>query len=75
MRWVEYVECMGEMKNTYSILVGKLEGTRSLGRPRNRWEDNIRIGLKGLAWIHLAQDRDHWRAVVNTVTKGGEFLD
>jgi hypothetical protein len=63
---------MREMKNTYKILVRKREGKKPLGRPRRTWEDNIRmdlreIGLEGVDWIHLAQDRDQWRAVVNTV--------
>jgi hypothetical protein len=62
----------GEVSNAYKILVGKLEGNRSLGRPRHRWEDNIRadlneIGWEGVDWIHLAQDRDWWRALVNMV--------
>jgi len=53
----------GEMRNEYKILVGKPEGMSSLGRPRHRWEDNIRTGLaeigwEGMDWIHLAQDKD-----------------
>jgi hypothetical protein len=65
---------MGKRKNAYRILVGKPEGKRPLGRPRCRWEDNIRIYLReigwgGMDWIHLAQDRDQWRALVNTVMK------
>jgi hypothetical protein len=72
MRWEERVECMGEMRNAYKMLVGKLEGKRPLKRPRHRWEDNIKmdlskIGLEGVVWIHLDQDRDWWRAVVDTV--------
>jgi hypothetical protein len=63
---------MGEMKNTYKILVGKHEGERQLGRPKRRWEYNIRknlmeIVLKAVDWIHLTEDRDQWRALVNTV--------
>jgi hypothetical protein len=54
------------------ILVGKPEGKRPLGRPRCRWEDNIKmelreIGWGGMGWIDLDQDRDQWRALVNTV--------
>jgi hypothetical protein len=57
----------------YNILVGKPEGKRPLGRPRCRWE-NIRMQLREIGWkdvdgIHLAQERDEWRAVVNTVMK------
>jgi hypothetical protein len=56
----------------YKVLVGKPEGKRPLGRPRGRWEDGIRmdlgeIGLGGVDWIRLAQDRDRWRAVVSAV--------
>jgi hypothetical protein len=63
---------MGEKRNGYRILVGKPEGNRPLGRPRCRWEDNIRmelrdIGWGGMGWIDLAQDREQWRALVNTV--------
>jgi hypothetical protein len=56
-------------RNAYRILVGKPEGKRSLGRPRSRWVDNIKIDLReiGLDWIELAQDRDQWRALVNRV--------
>jgi hypothetical protein len=63
---------MWEKKNAYGILVGKPELKRPLGRPRRRWVDNIEmypreIGLFGMDWINLAQDRDQWRALVNTV--------
>jgi hypothetical protein len=64
---------MGEGRNEYRVLVGKPEGKRPLGRPRRRWEDGIKMDLTdigwegGVEWIHLAQDRDRWRAVVNTV--------
>jgi hypothetical protein len=62
----------GGKRNAYRILVGKPEGKRPLGRPRRRWEDNIRmdvreIGWGGMDWIDLAQDRDQWRALVNTI--------
>jgi hypothetical protein len=63
---------MGETKKAYRILVGKPEGKRPLERPRRRWVDNIKvdlteIGWDGVDWIELAQDRDQWRALVNTV--------
>jgi hypothetical protein len=63
---------MGETRNAYRILVGKPEGKRPLARPRRRWVDNIKtdlreIGWDGMDWIDLAQDRDKWRALVNTV--------
>jgi hypothetical protein len=63
---------MGEERNVYKVLVGKPEGRRPLGRPRHRWEDGVRmdireIGLGGVNWIRLAQDRDRWRAVVSAV--------
>jgi hypothetical protein len=65
---------MGEKRNAYRILVGKLEGRRPLGRARRRWVDTIKmdlreIGWDGMDWIDLAQDRDHWRAFVNMVMK------
>jgi hypothetical protein len=59
-----------EKRNAYRILVGKPEGERPLGRPRRRWEVNIKmdvreIGWGGVDWIYLAQDRDQWRDLVN----------
>jgi hypothetical protein len=63
---------MAEKCNAYRILVGKPEGKRQLGRPRRRRVDNIKIYLReigwdGMDWIDLAQDKDQWRALVNTV--------
>jgi hypothetical protein len=72
LRWAGHVARMGESRGVYSSLVGKREGRRPLGRPRRRWEDNIKMDLRevgggGMDWIILAQDRDRWRALVNTV--------
>ena len=76
---------MGRRKGVHRALVGKPEGKRPLGRPRRRWEDNIKMDLQEVGgscgdWIELAQYRDSWRALVGTVMnfrvpKMGEFLD
>jgi hypothetical protein len=63
---------MGEERNVYRVLMGKPEGKIPLGRPRRRWENVIRMDLREIGWgsvkwIQLAQDRDRWRALVNTV--------
>jgi hypothetical protein len=63
---------MGVGRGVYRVLVGKPEGKRPLGRPRRRWEDNIKMDLQEVGWgcedwIGLAQDRDRWRALVSAV--------
>jgi hypothetical protein len=72
MRWAGHVTRMGEERGAYRILVGRPEGRRPLGRPRRRWEDNIKMDIREVGWedmncIDLAQDRDRWRALVNAV--------
>jgi hypothetical protein len=72
MRLAGHVAHMVEVRGAYNILVWRAEGRRPLGRPRRRWEDNIKmdrreIGFGDVDWIHLAQDGDRWRALVNTV--------
>jgi len=63
---------MGERRGVCRVLVGKTEGKRLLGKPRCRWEDNIKVdhqevGCGGLNWNKLAEDKDRWRALVNAV--------
>jgi hypothetical protein len=72
MKFAGLVACLGEMKNACKILAGKPEGRRPLGRTRRRLEGNIRmnlrvIGWKVVNWIHLAQNRNQWQPLVNTV--------
>jgi hypothetical protein len=72
MRWAGHVARMGEKRNAYRLLVGKPEGERPLGRPRRRLVDNIRmdlgeVGWSDVDWIGLAQDRNRWSALVNSV--------
>jgi len=72
MRWAGHVVRMGEDRGVHRLLVGKPEGKRPLGRPRRRWEDNIKMYLQEVGgsrgdWMELAQDRDRWRALVGSV--------
>jgi len=72
IRWAGHVEHMGERRDVYRVMVGKPEGKRPLGRPRHRWEDNIKmdlqaVGCEGMGWMELAEDRDRWRALVNAI--------
>ena len=72
MGWAGHVACMGERRGVYSVLVGKPEGKGTIGRPRRRWEDNIKmdhqeVGCGGMDWIELAQDKERWRALVTAV--------
>jgi hypothetical protein len=72
IRWTGHVARMEEDRGAQRVLVGKPEGKMLLGRPRRRWEDNIKMNLQEVGgvrgdWIELAQDRDRWRALVGTV--------
>jgi hypothetical protein len=72
MRWAGHVARIGEKRKAYGFLVGKPEGKRPLGRPRRGWVDNIRlelgeVGWGDVGWIGLAQERNRWRALVNSV--------
>ena len=72
MRWAGHVARMGQERGVHRVLVGKPEGKRPLGRPRRRWEDNIKMDLQEVGggcedWIELAQDRDRWRTLVSAV--------
>ena len=72
LRWAGHVARMEQSRNAYGILLRKPEGKRPLGRPRLRWEDNIKMDLKEVGcdhgeWIDLAEDRNQWRAYVRAV--------
>jgi hypothetical protein len=74
MKWTGHVACIGERRGVHRVLVGKPEGRRPLGKPRRRWEDNIKmdlqeVGCEGMDRIKLALDRDRWQALVNAVMK------
>jgi hypothetical protein len=74
MRWAGHVALMGEERGVHRVLVGKPEGKRPWGRPRRRWEDNLKMDSQEVGggrghWMELAQDRDRWRALVSTVNK------
>ncbi|KAJ4436680.1 hypothetical protein ANN_16811 [Periplaneta americana] len=84
LRWAGHVARMGESRNAYRVLVGRPQRKRPLGRPRCRWEDNIKMGLREVGyddrdWINLAQDRDRWRAyvraVMNLQVKGSRHIE
>jgi len=67
---------MGESRGVYRVLVGKCEGKRPLGRPRRKWEDNIKMDLQelgcgGMDWMDVAQNRDRWLAIVYAVINFG----
>jgi len=85
MRCARHVARVGQGRGVHRLLVGKPEGKRPLGRPRQRWEDNIKIDLQEVGggcgdWMELAQDRDRWPALVSTVMnlrvpkRAGNFL-
>ena len=72
IRWAGHVARMGEDRGVQRVLVGKPKGKRPLGRPRRRWEDNIKMDLQEFGggrgnWMELTQGRDRWRALVGTV--------
>jgi hypothetical protein len=72
MRWAGHVTRMEDTRGAHSILMGRPDGKRSLGKPRHRCEDNIKmdfkdVGSEGMDWIALAEDRDRWRMLVNVV--------
>jgi hypothetical protein len=76
VRWAVHVARIEEKRNAYRLFVGKPEGTGSLGRPRRKWVDNIRmdlgeVGWGDVDWIGLAKDRNRWRALVNSVLNLG----
>ncbi|KAJ4427756.1 hypothetical protein ANN_25409 [Periplaneta americana] len=83
LRWAGHVARMSESRNAYRVLVGRPEGKRPLGRPRRRWEDNIKMDLREVGyddrdWINLAQNRDQWRAygaIILKITKKDDKME
>jgi hypothetical protein len=78
IRWAGHVARMGEERGVHRVLVGKPEGKKQMGRPKRRWEDNIKIDLQevgggGVNWMELAQDRDRWRALVSGKEPSGSI--
>jgi len=72
IRWARHVARIWERSGVYRVLVGKPEGKKPLGRPRRRWEENIKmdlqeVGCESMDWIELTQDKDTWRALVTAV--------
>jgi hypothetical protein len=72
MKWAGHIARMGEGRGVYRVLVGRPEVKRPLGRPRRRWEDNVKlyvqeVGCGGIDWIDLAEDRYNWQTLVNVV--------
>ena len=72
IRWAGHVARMEEGRGVNKVLVGKPEGKRPLGRPRRKWEDNIKMDFEEVGrgcgdWMELAEDRDRWRTLVSTV--------
>jgi hypothetical protein len=70
LRWASHIPTMEEDRSAFKILTGTPSGKIPLGRPKHRWEDNIRINLKEIGintrnWVDLTQDRNYWRALVN----------
>ena len=76
LRWAGHIARMEDGRGVCKVLVGKPERKRPLGRPRRRWENNIKMDLEEVGrgcgdWVELAQDRDRWRALVSTVMNFG----
>jgi len=72
IRWEVHVECMGDRRYVYSLLVGRPEGMKPFGSSWHRWEDNSKMDLQkvgwgGMGWTDLVQDRDRWLALVKVV--------